>query len=135
MCTKISKNFEGRWISNTTVYFTSLETKITVEEFQIVELEIKKIDDQIYLCTFTQIYPPITGSVINSNQFNCVAVQSTENKLLLQSGTDGLNTFYFKNEPKCKEEEEVLFTTLSKSITTNSKVNGFLSGVQKYNRI
>jgi hypothetical protein len=140
----LKKNFEGRWLSNGIIYFTSAATRETVEEFQIVELEIKKIAEQIYLCVFTQIYPPIANnSVSNSNQFVCVGTQSTENKYLLQSGTGGLNTFYFKtdtdsdsnsthDESCCKEE--VLYTTFNDNYITDV-FKGWISGSLKFNRI
>lgn len=130
------KDFVGKWIANTSVFFTPSDpVKATVEEFQIVELEITKIADQDFKCIFTQIYPPSTSSVINSNKFVCVATQTTENRFLIQGASSGgLNTFYFKNdleehnESCCKEE--VLYTTFSTSIP-----DGLLSGVQRYSRI
>ena len=131
------KNFEGRWFANTTVNFTSAETRETVEEFQIVELEIKKIATESYLCIFTQIFPPPVTSVIKSSQFVCVATQSTENKFLIQSGTSGLNNFYFKtdldDESCC--EQEVLYSSFSDSAKKDGILIGWLSGAQKYTRI
>ncbi len=137
----LKKNFEGRWFANTTLNFTSAETRETIEEFQIVELEIKKIANECYLCVFTQIYPPPSSSVINDNQFVCVATQSTENKYLIQSGSSsGLNNFYFRNDSEeehdescCKEE--VLYTSFSDSIIENGVLLGWISGAQKYTRI
>jgi hypothetical protein len=136
----LKKNFEGRWMANTTVHFTSAETRETIEEFQIVELEIKKIADQSYLCIFTQIYPSTTSSVIKNNQFVCVATQTTDNKYLLQSGTSGLNNFYFKTDSEKKHidtccEEDVLYTTFNDSVRNNRVVIGWISGAQKYTRI
>ena len=134
------KNFEGRWLANTTLNFTSAETRETVEEFQIVELEIKKITDQAFLCVFTQIFPPPASSVIKTNQFVCVATQSTENKFLIQSGTAGLNNFYFKSDSEETHdgsccEEEVLNTSFSDSIRKDGILIGWISGSQKYTRI
>ena len=136
----LKKNFEGRWMANTTVNFTSVETRETIEEFQIVELEIKKIADENFLCIFTQIFPPPASSVIKTSQFVCVGTQSTENKFLIQSGTGGLNSFYFKTDSKqindescCKEE--VLNTSFSDSVHKDGVLTGWISGVQKYTRI
>ena len=134
------KNFEGRWLANTTLNFTSAETRETVVEFQIVELEIKKIATESYLCVFTQIFPPPVSSVIKTNQFVCVASQPTENKFFIQSGTSGLNNFYFKSDSEETHdesccEEEVLYTSLSATINKDGVLSGWISGAQKYTRI
>jgi len=136
----LRKSFEGRWFANTTVYFTSAETRESIEEFQTVELEIKKIAEKSYLCIFTQIFPPPASSVIKTNQFVCVATQSTENDLLLQSGTSGLNNFYLKDDSEEKHAEscckgEILYTSFSDSVKIDGVLIGWLSGAQKYTRI
>jgi len=101
------KIFEGVWVGHGKVYYTTLypnmENKID-EVREHIQLEIKKITDQIYFISIIRDIP------LKNIIFNCVCTQSTENKLLLQSSTSGLNNFYFIKE-ECGEILHVNWTT------------------------
>jgi hypothetical protein len=89
---KCQKDFEGVYEGYGIVYFISLKTGEAKEVYQNILLEVNKISDEVYFITFTELSP------IPNLKFSCVATQSTENKLLLQSNTSGINSFYFIEE-------------------------------------
>jgi hypothetical protein len=93
---KDCKGFEGTWFKKDVSLFNTVILPCgkseTTEIKQDILLDIKKISDEIYLAQFNNLLIP------NNTAFNCVATQSTENPNLIQSGTNGLNSFYFKNK-------------------------------------
>ena len=98
-------NFEGVWLGTGIVYYTILDNSNpsnTVGVEQTILLTVSKIANQIYYVIFNQ----------NNSIYNCVATQSTDNKLLLQSATGGLDNFYFTtnpNELNSNKDKNVLY--------------------------
>jgi hypothetical protein len=131
MQNQIRPEFAGKYEGTVTVNST-LNGVNTVED-QIVLLEIKKIYDTGYLCVFTQVYPPVQGSVVldlDANKFTCVVNKSTESDWLMQGvSTGGLNSMYFKSND---------VNTLYSSFSTSFEVDSgriFLSGTQTFKRV
>ena len=61
----LKKNFEGRWMANTTVHFTSLDTRETIEEF----LDIDYLEEQINLKVDDVVYYYLLNPLkLNPNQ-------------------------------------------------------------------
>ncbi len=83
------KDFEGIYGGSGIVYIANLQTGEILEQIQDILLEIKKIANQVYFAKFTELAPN------PGLTFSCVGTQTTENKYLIQSGTGGLNSFYF----------------------------------------
>jgi len=111
-------NFEGNWLGRGFVCYTILDnnnpTNTVIVDSTII-LTVRKIIDNTYYIIFNN----------NNKIFNCVATQSTENKLLLQSATGGLDSFYFTTDPNL----------LNVNWTTPAKSNTCESANIKFNRI
>ncbi len=115
------KDFEGVYKGVGKVYYVNLETKeVYLVEEQTNLLEIKKIADKLYFITITELVPNPGLS------FSIIANQTTENKYLIQSGGDGLNSYYF--------DVTEGFDVLNSSFTTPNTDGKSFGGSIKYIR-